>query len=146
MLAHLDVSRRVLAYQGFGNQKRDLGQRSGIQVFLIIILCEVEARIILPAFEVDEDVVILKGSTGTNAQIVALPTHLVRIQQIYNGWPIQASTSNSIGSVTACGSCHESQAVRCGWTEQRTEVVATQGEMIGQSIVVREVRAVIVGQ
>src|SRR5712691_7471357 len=136
MLAHLDVSRRVLAYEGFGDQKRDLGQLSSIQVFLIIILFKVEARIILPAFEVDEGVVVLQESTCTNAQIVALPTHLVCIQQVYNGWPIQASTSNSIGSVTAGGSCHESQAVRCGWTEQRTEVVATQGKMIGQSIVV----------
>ena len=70
------------------DQKRDLGQRSSVQVFSIILLSKVEAWIILPAFEVDKDVEVFQGSTGSGSEIVALPTHFVCIQQVYNGWPI----------------------------------------------------------
>ena len=40
---------------------------------MIIILLKHESRIILPLFEIDEDVEVLQGRTRPEAEVIALP-------------------------------------------------------------------------
>src|SRR2546423_6049337 len=146
MLTHLNDSRRMFTDQGLGDQERDLGQRPSIQISSKIALCEIKPGVILPALEIDKRIEIFRGSASTNSKVVALPAYFLGIQQIHNDRPIQAATVDGIGSVAAGSSCHEGHAVGSGGSKQRTEVVATQGEMVGQRIVIGEVGAVIVNE
>src|SRR2546421_11293569 len=113
----------MLAYQGFGNQKRDLWQRAIVQVPVIIILRVHEPRLILPLFEKDEDVEILQGCAGAEPEVIALPRDMMLIQQVYNGWPVEAAAISCVGGVTASSAGHESKTIGIGWSQQRTEII-----------------------
>src|SRR2546421_4459221 len=122
MLTHPDDSRRMFTDQGLGDQERDLGQRSSIEICSKIALSEIKPGVILPAFEIDKRIEIFRRSASTKSKVVALPAYFLAIQQIHNGGPIQAATLDVISRVARRGKLREGNSIRGGRSQHRTEV------------------------
>src|SRR6266849_4981243 len=109
VLAHLNIVGRMFANQLLGNQKGHLRQSSSLHVPIVIILLELEARVILPAFEKHQPIEVLERTAETQAKIVALPAHMMGIQQVYNGGPVYTPRVKGIGGVAAGGAGYHGQ-------------------------------------
>lgn len=144
VLSPMDIGGRMLAYQRLRDQERNLRQRPRLQVGLVIVLAEIEARIVLPLAEIDQHVEVFQRCSRADAQVVALPGDMVRVQQIDNGGPVQAAAIHGISRVAAGSAGHQREAIGRRCAEHRAEIVAAQRESVGQRIVVRNVSLIVV--
>src|SRR5436853_5338012 len=86
------------------------------------------------------------GAAETETQVVTLPADLILIQQVYDGWPISSARRYAICCIAAAGGGDERESIRNGWAKYGTEIIATEREGVRCSVIILQIRAIIVAQ
>src|SRR2546426_1373627 len=109
----------MLTYLALGDEKRDVGKRSGLQVVVVIGIAKLDTDIFGPATEKEQGIEHFQFRGGAaQAEIVTFPGDVVGIQQVYNQRPAQAAMRNRIRGIPARGASPEVEAIGNSWPQQ----------------------------
>src|SRR5258708_28523273 len=140
----------MLARNGGGNDVGNLGEGAWIQVLRVVFFCILQPFIPVPALKEGYGVNEFEFGDAAQAQqtqVIEFPANAMIFQQVDDGGKIEGARRRFVILCdTATGTGPQRDTVGQCRTQLIAEIVAAQGEGIGQRVVVGKVGAVIIAE